>query len=551
MAKISVKNLSFSYPKAEKKALDNINIDIAQGEFLLICGASGCGKTTLLRHFKSALMPGGTRSGGIYIDGRELKEIPEKEQAGSIGFVFQFPDDQIVTDKVWHELAFAGESMCLDTQTIRLRCGEIAGYFDLADKYYSPVNELSGGQKQILNLAAVMTLSPDILILDEPTAQLDPVAADNFLSTLKKLNEDLGVTVIISEHSLDRVFSMADRVAVMDSGKIISCGAPKEIASKIADADGKFFSLLPSVAQAAVLSELGGEIPLTVKDGRRALAAHNYEKKTIAENDGELTEKDEIISLDEIYFRYSRTSKDVLRAFSLTIGRGEILGIVGGNGSGKSTALRISAGISAAYSGRIKIGKKKVKDLSALRAKTAYLPQDPTVLFVKDTVREELCETVKKDGSKPNDAEIAQVIKQTELENLLDSHPFDLSGGETQRLGIAKILLADADVLLLDEPVKGIDPQMKIKLGGLLRSLTADGRAVAVVSHDMEFLARFADRCVMTFDGAVISEGEPRRFFAGNHFYTTAVNRTVRGVFPDCILTTEAAELCKKQAEKK
>lgn len=552
MAKISVKNLSFSYPKAEKKALDDINIDVAQGEFLLICGASGCGKTTLLRHFKSALMPGGTRSGCVYIDGRALNEIGEKEQAESIGFVFQSPDDQIVTDKVWHELAFAGESMCLDTQTIRLRCGEIAGYFDLADKYYSPVNELSGGQKQILNLAAVMTLSPDILILDEPTAQLDPVAADNFLSTLKKLNEDLGVTVIISEHSLDRVFSMADRVAVMDSGKIISCGSPKEIAAEIADADGKFFSLLPSVAQAAVLSNLGGEIPLTVKDGRRSFADHNFEKTLIEDRKKEEAKKrEEIISLDEIYFRYSRTSKDVLKSFSLALGKGEVLGIVGGNGSGKSTALRILAGIGAAYSGKIKAESKRVKELSALRSRTAYLPQDPTTLFVKDTVKEELCETVKKNGEKPNDAEVARVIKQTELENLLGSHPFDLSGGETQRLGIAKILLADAPVLLLDEPAKGIDPKMKIKLGEILRSLAADGKAVAVVSHDMEFLARFADRCVMTFDGAVISEGEPRRFFAGNHFYTTAVNRTVRGVFPDCILTTEAAELCKKQAEKK
>lgn len=551
MAKISVKNLSFSYPKSDKKALDNINIDIAQGEFLLVCGASGCGKTTLLRHLKSALMPGGMRSGGVYVDGTELCDIPEREQAGRIGFVFQSPDDQIVTDKVWHELAFAGESMRIDTQTIRLRCGEIAGYFDLADKYYSPVSELSGGQKQILNLASVMTLSPDILILDEPTAQLDPVAADNFFSTLKKLNEDLGVTVIISEHSLDRVFSMADRVAVMDSGAIALCGSPRETAEKIVAEHRKYFSLLPSVAQAAALGGLNGEIPLTVKDGRRMLADRRFEKELIGEKDAEKqNKKDEIISLDEIYFRYSRVSPDILKSFSLTVNRGEILGIVGGNGSGKSTALQIMAGINAAHSGRIRVNGKKIKALSALKALTAYLPQDPTALFVKDTVKEELCNTVKKDGTKPTDSEITQIVAQTELENLLDSHPFDLSGGESQRLGIAKILLTGADALLLDEPVKGIDPQMKIKFGELLRSFVSGGGSAAVVSHDMEFLARFADRCVMTFDGAVISEGKPRRFFAGNHFYTTAVNRTLRGVFPDCILTTEAAALCKKQAEK-
>lgn len=551
MADITVENLSFSYPETDGYALENINMQIRQGEFVLICGESGCGKTTLLKHFKSVLTPGGTRSGRVLIDGTELSEIPEKRQAELIGYVFQSPDDQIVTDKVWHELAFAGESMKLDPAAIRLRCGEIAGYFDLQDKYYSPVNELSGGQKQILNLASVMTLSPDILILDEPVSQLDPIAADNFLSTVRKLNDDLGITVIISEHSLDRVFSMADRVIVMDDGRIVSCGTPQETADKFSSAEHRFFYMLPSPAQAAALGGLRGKLPLTVKDGRRLITSLNFSRELIEPEEKKCDKKAPALEFDEVYFRYSRSGEDVLKSFSMTLGHGEILGIVGGNGTGKSTALKAAAGLIFPHSGRIKVNSKKVKNAESLRRFTAYLPQEPSVLFVKDTVREELAETVRKDSAAPDKADIERVIEDMKLENLLDKHPFDLSGGESQRLGIAKILLAGADIILLDEPAKGMDPQFKNHFGKILRSLADAGRSIAVVSHDMEFAARIADRCIMTFDGGVISENAPRRFFAGNHFYTTAVNRTVRGVFPDCILTEEAAALCRKQTEKK
>ena len=258
MAHIAVKDLSFTYPNSTKKALDNINMEIEPGQFILVCGASGCSKTTLLRHFKSVLTPHGKREGRIIFNDKELSEIPEKEQAEKIGFVFQSPEDLIVTDKVWHERAFSLECLNKPTAVIALRSAETAGYFDLGDKYRSDVNTLSGGQKQLLNLASVMTVTPEVLILDEPTSQLDPIASDNFLSQIKKLTDDLGITIIISEHNLERVFSMADKVAVMKDGKLLLFDTPENTAKSFGNKTSDFFLSLPSSAQIAVMASFDG-----------------------------------------------------------------------------------------------------------------------------------------------------------------------------------------------------------------------------------------------------------------------------------------------------
>lgn len=554
MAHIAVKDLSFTYPNSTKKALDNINMEIEPGQFILVCGASGCSKTTLLRHFKSVLTPHGKREGRIIFNNKELSEIPEKEQAEKIGFVFQSPEDQIVTDKVWHELAFSLESLNKPSDVIALRSAETAGYFDLGDKYRSDVNTLSGGQKQLLNLASVMTVTPEVLILDEPTSQLDPIASDNFLSQIKKLNDDLGVTIIISEHNLERVFSMADKVAVMKDGKLVSFDTPENTAKSFGDKTSDFFLSLPSSAQIAVMASFDGKTPLTVKEGRQALIANGItDKKTdlISSNEIENKEskKERILEIDDVFFRYNRYSPDVLRNLSLDVNRGEILCVTGGNGEGKSTLFSILSGMTAPYSGKIKAGKKSMKP-SDLRNKTSLLPQDVSVLFVKDSVIDELKEVKKKNGETPSDEEINKTAELFEIDNLLKSHPFDLSGGEQEKLAIAKILLTEAEIYLFDEPTNGMDPTFKIKFGEIIRELKKSGKTFIIVSHDIEFSATFADRCVMIFDGRVVSDSEPREFFAGNSFYTTTANRIVRSVFPDCILTKEAWKKCKELTEK-
>ena len=554
MAHIAVKDLSFTYPNSTKKALDNINMEIEPGQFILVCGASGCSKTTLLRHFKSVLTPHGKREGRIIFNDKELSEIPEKEQAEKIGFVFQSPEDQIVTDKVWHELAFSLESLNKPNDVIALRSAETAGYFDLGDKYRSDVNTLSGGQKQLLNLASVMTVMPEVLILDEPTSQLDPIASDNFLSQIKKLNDDLGVTIIISEHNLERVFSMADKVAVMKDGKLVSFDTPENTAKSFGDKTSDFFLSLPSSAQIAVMASFDGKTPLTVKEGRQALIANGItDKKTALISSNEIknkeSKKERVLEIDDVFFRYTRYSPDVLRNLSLDVNRGEILCVTGGNGEGKSTLFSILSGMTAPYSGKIRAGKKSMKP-SDLRNKTALLPQDVSVLFVKDSVLDELKEVKKKNGETPSDEEINKTAELFEIDNLLKSHPFDLSGGEQEKLAIAKILLTDAEIYLFDEPTNGMDPTFKIKFGEIIRELKKRGKTFIIVSHDIEFSATFADRCVMLFDGRVVSEAKPREFFAGNSFYTTTANRIVRSVFPDCILTKEAWKKCKELTEK-
>lgn len=554
MAHIAVKDLSFTYPNSTKKALDNINMEIEPGQFILVCGASGCSKTTLLRHFKSVLTPHGKREGRIIFNDKELSEIPEKEQAEKIGFVFQSPEDQIVTDKVWHELAFSLESLNKPSDVIALRSAETAGYFDLGDKYRSDVNTLSGGQKQLLNLASVMTVTPEVLILDEPTSQLDPIASDNFLSQIKKLNDDLGVTIIISEHNLERVFSMADKVAVMKDGKLVSFDTPENTAKSFGDKTSDFFLSLPSSAQIAVMASFDGKTPLTVKEGRQALIANGItDKKTdlISSNEIENKEnkKEHVLEIDDVFFRYNRYSPDVLRNLSLDVNRGEILCVTGGNGEGKSTLFSILSGMTAPYSGKIKAGKKSMKP-SDLRNKTSLLPQDVSVLFVKDSVIDELKEVKKKNGETPSDEEINKTAELFEIDNLLKSHPFDLSGGEQEKLAIAKILLTEAEIYLFDEPTNGMDPTFKIKFGEIIRELKKSGKTFIIVSHDIEFSATFADRCVMIFDGRVVSDSKPREFFSGNSFYTTTANRIVRSVFPDCILTKEAWKKCKELTEK-
>ena len=407
---------------------------------------------------------------------------------------------------------------------------------------------------QLLNLASVMTVTPEVLILDEPTSQLDPIASDNFLSQIKKLNDDLGITIIISEHNLERVFSMADKVAVMKDGKLLSFDTPENTAKSFGNKTSDFFLSLPSSAQIAVMASFDGKTPLTVKEGRQALIANGItDKKTDLISSNEIknkeNKKERVIEIDDVFFRYNRYSPDVLRNLSLDVNRGEILCVTGGNGEGKSTLFSILSGMTSPYSGKIKAGKKSMKP-SDLRNKTSLLPQDVSVLFVKDSVIDELKEVKKKNGETPSDEEINKTAELFEIDNLLKSHPFDLSGGEQEKLAIAKILLTEAEIYLFDEPTNGMDPTFKLKFGEIIRELKKNGKTFIIVSHDIEFSATFADRCVMIFDGRVVSDSEPREFFSGNSFYTTTANKIVRSVFPDCILTKEAWEKCREQTEK-
>ena len=650
MALFAFEELTFRYPEAPRDALRDVSVAIEPGQFVLVCGQSGCGKTTLLRQFKSALAPHGHQSGQALFDGVPLADVPEREQVARIGFVMQDPDAQIVTDKVWHELAFVLESLGCDERTMRLRVAEMASYFGIQHWFRKNVGELSGGQKQLLNLASVMAARPDVLVLDEPTSQLDPIAASDFLATVHRINRELGTTVVMSEHRLEEVYGLADRVVVLEEGRVVADGEPRAVAGQLHCAVSPMALALPAAARIAwgVEGRLGrrsgegalcdrpgcadgegapcdrpgrrsGEgascvpparavgrgapcsdsievqgssrvadvsvctsmncartplptaraysamveegtalqvgAPLTVREGRawltREVAAHPPrirvlpEEKVLDEAPARAA-----VELKDVWFRYERDGADVLRGTTLAVPEGSLFAVVGGNGTGKSTMLRAICGVARPYRGKITVLGRRLKEwkkAELFRGGVALLPQDPLNLMVKKTVRGDLEEMLDGRGltAEQRVAAVREVAVLTDIVPLLDVHPFDLSGGEVQRAALAKVLLSEPRLLLLDEPTKGLDAFFKDKLAALLRSLTARGTTVLMVSHDVEFCASYADRCALFFDGDVVTANPPRQFFASNSFYTTAANRISRGLFENAVTVEEVVGLCR------
>jgi len=538
---LAVENLTFTYPKCEAPAVRDVTLALEKGEFAVLCGATGSGKSTLLRMLKRELTPLGERTGRILFCGQELSELADRESAAKIGFVMQQPEQQIVTDKVWHELAFGLENLGVPQSEIARRTAEMASYFGIGDWYDRDVAELSGGQKQLLNLAAVLVMQPDILILDEPTAQLDPIAASDFIAALKRLNQDMSLTMIMAEHRLEEVVPICDRLMVMESGQITANGAPEEVITQLR---GREELLRGMPAAARLYAELGesGSCPLTVRAGRRYIE-ENYRNdvRSLPAEDYTVPEE-KALTLSGVWFRYDRYSRDIIKGLELGIGAGEIFCILGGNGSGKTTTLNAAAGLLKPYKGTIRVFGKKLKEYrnrSLYRECLALLPQDVQTTFLHNTVREELDECGADVKALPYD-----------ISHLMDKHPYDLSGGEQQLVALAKVLASKPRLLLLDEPTKGLDANAKADMTAILRSLKASGVTTVIVTHDVEFVAECADRCAMFFGGQVVSVGTPREFFSCSSFYTTAVSRMTRGFYEGAVTAAQAAELCRRNGKK-
>ena len=550
MAHFEIKDLTFSYPASKKETLSGVNLTVEQGEYIAICGQSGSGKTTLLRHLKSVLTPFGQRSGEIRFNGENLEQVELAVQAGKIGFVMQNPDDQIVTDKVWHELAFGLESLGTDQKTMRLRVAEMASYFGIQSWFHKDVATLSGGQKQLLNLASIMAMQPEVLILDEPTSQLDPIAASDFLNTVRKINQELGTTIIITEHRLEDIYHAADRVVVMEAGKIVACDTPRAVGAQLYQQKSQMFAALPTPVRVFYGTGAEGDCPLTVREGRSWLTKTFAGKKLAAtepEFEPMLEEvKTPALKMKEAWFRYERDSVDILQGMEVSVPVGKLFAIVGGNGAGKSTALKAICGNCKIYRGSIEIfGKnlKKYKSGELFRDCVAMLPQDPKSLFVKKTVREELEEM----GT--DETAIKEIADLCQIQTLMDSHPYDLSGGEQQRTALAKVLLTNPKLLLLDEPTKGLDGFFKVQFADILCKLRGQGITIVMVSHDVEFCAEYADMVSMFFDGQILTTDTPHRFFGQNSFYTTAANRMSRCVFQNAVTASDVADLYRKNLE--
>lgn len=562
---LEIRDLSFAYPKEEKRALNHISLAIKEGEFIVLCGKSGCGKSTLLSHLKTPLTPHGKRKGEILFKGMPLNGMPNREQSHRIGFVLQNPDNQIVTDKVWHELAFGLESLGVPNSEIRIRVAEMASYFGIQGWFYKNVNELSGGQKQLLNLASIMAMHPDILILDEPTSQLDPIAASDFLETVKKINRDMGTTIILTEHRLEDVFPAADKVIVMDQGEILASGGPAYIGQVLKAENHQMFLAMPVPMQIYSKINSDDECPITVRDGRQWLD-HICEEKgiqpvhrdDIIENrrkrDKKKEEKKVLLECKDLWFRYEKETPDVVKGLNMKIYEGEFYCLLGGNGTGKTTTLSLISRLRKPYRGKVLLNGKDIRkysDKELFRGYLGVLPQNPETLFVKKTVELELFEMIGGPKEHINDEysldmekkeAVEGIIKVCHLEGLLHRHPYDLSGGEKQRLALAKILLLRPKLLLMDEPTKGLDSYFKEEFAEIIRLLLAQGVTIFMISHDIEFCANYGDRCGLFFDGSIAASGTPVEFFAGNNFYTTAANRMARKYLPDAVTGKDVVE---------
>ncbi|MCR4435117.1 MAG: ATP-binding cassette domain-containing protein [Clostridiales bacterium] len=562
MALIEIKDLNFTYPEEKTKALSHVNLTVEEGEFVVLCGPSGSGKTTLLRNLKREVTPAGTRTGSIFYGGRPLYELPDEAAAKEIGMVFQDPENQIVMDTVIHELAFSLENFGLQPVDIKKRIGEMATFFGLEDCLHKPVAELSGGQKQVVNLCSVMLLKPRVLLLDEPTSQLDPVAAHELIKMVYQINQELSVTVILSEHRLEQLFPIADRITFMEEGTVKYDCTPRDMSRGVMEKrDLKTEPFLPSVTRMFFYMQQGkggggtGDIPLSVREGKRFMEKIKGRIQSFIEKNGKMErrtpgeegiDRDPLLVCKEISFRYDREKPLILQKLSLSVMKGEFLVILGGNGAGKSTLLQVMAGLIRPQQGSVYFKKKKLELIHPKERHEiiGYVAQNPLLHFTFDTVEGELQYMVRKSGKTSSGEKTEEIIELFGLKGLLSRHPYDLSGGQQQKLAIACALIPQPELLLIDEPTKGLDAISKENFALLLKELGKKGTTIVMVTHDTEFAARHAQKCAMLFDGSVTGCSEPAVFFSGNYFYTTAVNRVVRDYLPYAVTDEDVMKAC-------
>lgn len=511
---IKIKDFNFSYPNSDIKALKDINLTINKGELILLCGLSGSGKSTLLKNIKLSLAPHGDVSGSIMYKGKDIHNLSVREEVTNIGIVTQSFTNQIVTDRVYHEIAFIMENLGWDSDIIRIKVSEIASYFGLEDIIESPIDTLSGGQKQLLNLASVMVVNPEVLILDEPTAQLDPIARDEFIERIKKVNDELGMTIIIAEHNLENIMAYADKVVIMEKGQIIYNDIPHNIGNILCKDTNNIFESMPTPVKLYKLIGIGGECPISLKEGRKYIDSIEINNHINTYVNNIKQKNDIIIELKDVCYKYTKNADDIVRDLNLKIYNNEIFTILGGNGAGKSTTLNLLCKIYKPYMGKIKYKMKKEDNV-------VLLPQDPETIFSKDTVLEELKETCIDN--------VEYIVNMLDIEELLDKNPYDLSGGEKQKVAIGKVLGLKPKVLLLDEITKGLDNYYKNKIGEILINLKKEGITIVMVTHDIEFAATYSDKCAMLFNKTIVSVKNPFDFFVENNFYTTAVCKMTRG----------------------
>lgn len=538
---LTVKNLRFQM--GEQTILNDVSFSVKKGELVTLFGPTGSGKSTLVKLLKPQMELVGKRAGDILFKNQPLHALPSTVTATAIGYVLQNPNEQIVMEKVWQELAFGLENLGVPHGEMQQRIGEIANFFGIHKWFHQSTNELSGGQKQLLNLAAVLVMNPDVLLLDEPTSQLDPIAASEFIQMLAKINRELGITILIIEHRLEELLPICDRVLFLENGELLCSATPQTIGPILRQ--HPMLDALTAATQIYCKLEDDDKSPVTVRDGMQYI--QKYVPRELPTQPA-AAENMPLIEVKNVNFRYSRTAPDVVADAYFTINKGEIFTIVGSNGVGKSTLLQLLVGVKKPYKGKILIEQQPLKKSSL---KIVLLPQNPQTLFIKQTVHEELMATLQLEKlSKPQIEEaVSAICEELHIKYLQQRNPLDLSGGEQQKVALAKLLLLKPDILLLDEPTKGVDVFSKKQFAALLKDLQQQQITTIIVTHDIEFSAQVSTRCAMFFDKRLIAISEPQHFFINNRFYTTAASRIARTVFPRAITVNDVVHCCQQQID--
>ncbi len=547
---IKTVDLNFEYALADHKSLNHVDLSVDSSDFITVAGSSGSGKTTLLRQLKPELWPVGKRTGEILFEGKPISEMTAAESAQNIGMVFQSPEDQLVMDNVLQELAFSLENVGMAPNDIQKRIAELVSFLGLQDILYANVQNLSGGQKQLVNLAAVLILRPKLLLLDEPTAQLDPIATKEFVSLLKRIHDELGIAIVMNEHVLDDVLPLSNKLWIVDNGEIAYTGDVSTVLSQLWE-QPKLRAFVPDVPYVFLNNQLTTkldlkQLPLTVVKGRDVLQQNQIGfKQERLDNTPPNASKKLAAKVSHVSFEYDKNGYYILDDLNLSVNENDWLAIIGKNGTGKTTLLKVIMGLLPARRGSSKLLGKRVKswDKTEFYKQVCYLSQTPSEYFAYDSVMEEYVERGKQLGLADPEAAAKDMLEQMTITHVADQNPHDASGGEQQLIALGMLLLSQPKLLLLDEPTKGLDPIRRTKLGNILKNLqTKQGLTIIMVSHDMAFSAKFANQCALLFDGKIVSQEEPHAFFAENFFYTTTTNRMLRYQLPEVIDRGEVAQ---------
>lgn len=521
---IELREITYSYPGGESPVLNNLSLEVSEGQFLLVIGASGSGKSTLLRCL-NGLVPhfyGGTFLGHVRVAGRDPLAQGPRGMSEVVGFVLQDPESQFVVDSVEDELAFAMENHNLEPSLMRKRVEEVLDQLNIAHLRHRKINTLSGGEKQRVAIGAVLTLQPDVLVLDEPTSQLDPQAAEEVLTTLQKLNVDLGLTIILSEHRLERVVQYADRVIYLPGrGEPPLLGSPFDVLSDI--------DLVPPLVKLAKELEWH-PLPLTIKEGlpfaRRLSARLETEKAPPGGDHPTQGDQSAIVDIRDVWFSYN--GHEALTGLSLSVAPGEFVALMGRNGSGKTTLLKHVVGLLRPERGRVELWGEDIrgKNVEDIARRVGYVPQNPNSMLFADTLRAELDFTRRSHGLDTGDYD--ELLQRLHLSGFADSYPRDLSGGERQRAAMAAILVADPDVILLDEPTRGLDYDQKQSLAQFLTHKQHEGKAIVMSTHDVELVAQCAERVVILGEGQIVVDGPARQVMSDSMVFSSQISKLFR-----------------------